>query len=100
MYLFEESYKTEILKIIASEMKLTSHEYLLPNLELNTNLILLHSSTIPEALQIIMFNHIEDIIKENNLDIRNLLSKESILNNTGYINSEAGKQSNTNISLF
>jgi hypothetical protein len=47
-----------------------------------------------------MFNHIEDIIKENNLDIRNLLSKESILNNTGYINSEAGKQSNTNISLF
>jgi hypothetical protein len=47
-----------------------------------------------------MFNHIEDLVKENNLDIRNLLSKESILNNTGYINSEAGKQPNTNISLF
>jgi 5'-3' exonuclease len=100
MYLFDESYKAEILKLIASEMKLTSHEELLPNLELNTNLILLHSSTIPETLQIIMFNHIEDLVKENNLDIRNLLSKESILNNTGYINSEAGKQPNTNISLF
>ena len=40
MYLFDEFYKKEILKMIAAEMKLTSADELLPNLELNTNLIL------------------------------------------------------------
>ena len=100
MYLFEESYKTDILKMIASEMKLTSYEELLPNLELNTNLILLHSATIPETLQNIMFNHIEDLLKENNLDIKNLLSKESILNNTGYINPGYNKTTSTTTNLF
>ena len=73
-------------------MKLTSHEELLPNLELNTNLILLHSATIPETLQIIMFNHIENLLIDNKLDIRNLLSKESILHNSTYINSTQPKQ--------
>jgi len=100
MYLFDESYKTEILKLIASEMKLTSHEDLLPNLELNTNLILLHSRTIPEALQTTMFSDIEYLLRENNLDIKNLLSKESILNNTNYINTIGNDKKDNSISLF
>ena len=105
MYLFEESYKTEILKLIASEMKLTKYDDLLPNLELNINLILLHSSTIPETLQTIMFNHIDSLLiesRKNELDIKNLLSKESILNNTNYINSGYNKtqETSTNNSLF
>jgi 5'-3' exonuclease len=88
MYLFEESYKTEILKIISSEMKLSSYTELLPALELNTNLILLHSSTIPETLQTIMFNHIDAILSEDTrTDIRNLLSKESILHGSVYVDS-------------
>jgi 5'-3' exonuclease len=92
MYLFEESYKVDLAKIIASEMKLTSHEELMPNLELNTNLILLHSGTIPETLQTIMFNNIDAMLVDNSLDIRNLLSKESILHNSTYINSTQPKQ--------
>jgi 5'-3' exonuclease len=100
MYLFDEFYKKEILKMIAAEMKLTSADELLPNLELNTNLILLHSSTIPEALQTIMFNHIDAFIVENKLDLKNLLSKESILQGTGYINDSNKQISKPGTSLF
>ena len=100
MYLFDEFYKKEILKMIAAEMKLTSADELLPNLELNTNLILLHSSTIPEALQTIMFNHIDEFLVENKLDIKNLLSKESILQGTGYINDSNKQISKPGTSLF
>jgi 5'-3' exonuclease len=103
MYLFEESYKTEILKLVASEMKLTSHEDLMSNLELNTNLILLHSSTIPETLQTIMFNHIDALLAdEERIDVRNLLSKESILHGSIYIdgNTTSVKKTNTSTNLF
>lgn len=100
MYLFEESFKDEIVKIIASEMKLTVNENLLSNLELNTNLILLHSSTIPETLQIIMFNHIEDLLTDNTLDIKNLLSKDSILHGTSYLDLNFKKNVGNTESLF
>jgi 5'-3' exonuclease len=100
MYLFDEFYKKEILKMIAAEMKLTSADDLLPNLELNTNLILLHSSTIPETLQTIMFNHIDAFIVENKLDLKNLLSKESILQGTGYINQSNTQTTKPGTSLF
>lgn len=100
MYLFDEFYKKEILKMIAAEMKLTSADDLLPNLELNTNLILLHSSTIPETLQTIMFNHIDEFLVENKLDLKNLLSKESILQGTGYINQSSTQTTKPGTSLF
>jgi len=100
MYLFDEFYKKEILKMIAAEMKLTSADDLLPNLELNTNLILLHSSTIPETLQTIMFNHIDAFLVENKLDLKNLLSKESILQGTGYINQSNTQTTKPGTSLF
>lgn len=101
IYLFEESYKTELVKIIASEMQLTNADELLPNLELNTNLILLHSSTIPETLQTIMFNQIDDLLIDNKLEIRNLLSKDSILHKTKYLdpNFKSGPSS-PSVSLF
>jgi 5'-3' exonuclease len=88
MYLFEQSYKTDICKIIASEMKITDHASILPNLEQNTNLILLHSSTIPETLQSIVFGEIEVLIEKKDLQIANILTKESILQDTKYISSE------------
>ena len=101
MYLFEESYKKELVKIIAAEMSLTNPDDLLPNLELNTNLILLHSSTIPETLQTIMYNHIDDLLVDNKLEIKNLLSKEGILHKTKYLdpNFKSGPSA-PSISLF
>ena len=39
-----------------------------------------------------MFNHIDVMLVDNNLDIRNLLSKESILHNSSYINATQPKQ--------
>jgi hypothetical protein len=100
MYLFEESYKEDIVKMIASEMKLTGSESLLSNLELNTNLILLHSATIPETLQTIMFNHIDDMLTDNKLDMRNLLSKDSILHGSSYLNPSFKQNTGNTSSLF
>jgi len=100
MYLFEESFKEDIVKMIASEMKLTGSEGLLSNLELNTNLILLHSATIPETLQTIMFNHIDEMLTDNKLDMRNLLSKDSILHGSSYLNPSFKQNTGNTSSLF
>lgn len=100
IYLFEQSYKNEICKIVASVMKVTDHLSLMPALELNTNLILLHTSTIPETLQTMMFDNIEQDITQKNLNMISLLSKEQILNGTKYISSEYKKPERSSNNLF
>jgi 5'-3' exonuclease len=100
MYLFEESYKIEICKIIASEMKCPEFKQFLPNLELNTNLILLHTSTIPETLQNIMFAQIEKLQENKNLKIANIVSKEGILYGTKYISTEHKSGNQGPVKLF
>lgn len=84
-YLFNESYKSEIVKHIKEVMSVNTRDSeILENLEKNINLILLHVETIPDAIQQTMFDVIKEHhkIRVNNFDI--LSSNKYILENTAY----------------
>jgi 5'-3' exonuclease len=100
IYLFEDGYKKEICKIVAGEMGVVDHMSIMPALELNTNLILLHASTIPETLQSILFKEIDELSINTNLKITNLLSKEGILNGTKYLGQDYKKPEDNKKGLF
>jgi 5'-3' exonuclease len=92
IYLFEDEYKEEICQLVAREMKVTGKkDEIKKKLELNTNLILLHVSTIPEAIQKTMFDKIKnDYEMITDLEITNLIDKDRILKGTKYL-TVAGK---------
>ncbi len=61
-------------------------------LELNTSLMLLHVSTVPEAIQKSMFDKIRnDYDLMQNLEIENLLDKDKILKGTQFITADYNK---------
>jgi 5'-3' exonuclease len=87
VYLFEDEYKEEICKLVSREMKVTGKlTEIREKLELNTKLMLLHVSTIPEAIQTSMFNQIKtDLENPLELQITGLLHKDKILEGTKFI---------------
>ncbi len=92
-YLFNESYKNDIVKIIKEVMAIgTRDKDVLEGLERNINLILLHVETIPDAIQRSMFDTIKEHhnIRINNFDI--ISSNKYILENTEYQMNETGRR--------
>lgn len=87
IYLFDNDYKNEIVKLVAREMKVVGkNDEILKNLELNTQLVLLHVNTIPEAIQKNMFEQIkDDTISESAIEFSNLMDKDKFLKDTKYI---------------
>lgn len=87
IYLFEKEYKEEICQLVSKEMKITGKNAdIMSKLELNTNLILLHVSTIPDVIQKSMFDKIkEDYELDMLLEIDILSDKDKILKDTAYI---------------
>lgn len=87
IYLFEDEYKDEICQLISREMKVTGkNSDIKKKLELNTNLMLLHVATVPEAIQKSMFDKIKtDYDLMQNLEIENLLDKDKILKGTEFV---------------
>jgi 5'-3' exonuclease len=92
-YLFNESYKKDIVRYIKNVMSVDIHESeIMECLERNINLILLHVETIPEAIQHSMFDVVKEHhkIRVNNFDI--LSSRKYILDNTEYQINDTGRR--------
>lgn len=92
-YLFNESYKKDIVRYIKEVMSIDMCESeIMEGLERNINLILLHVETIPEAIQHSMFDVVKEHhkIRVNNFDI--LSSNKYILDNTEYQMNETGRR--------
>lgn len=92
IYLFDDDYKYEIAKLVAHQFKSSSKskiEDIKENLTTNTNLALLHVSTIPDAIQKSMFDQIKIDLKTNlGIKYNQITSKDKILNNTKFIESD------------
>jgi len=93
VYLFDDTYKDEICNLVSREMKVTGRtKEIKRNLELNINLILLHVSTIPDAIQKSIFDSIKTLMDgERELIIDNLVDKDRILKDTPYISTDFKK---------
>lgn len=93
IYLFEDTYKDEIVQLVSREMKVKGRtKEIKQNLELNTQLILLHVSTIPDAIQKSMFDRIKsDCDNGIELAIENLLDKDKMLKGTKFIDPSYSK---------
>jgi hypothetical protein len=93
IYLFEDEYKEEICQLVSREMKVTGkNAEIKKKLELNTNLMLLHVATVPEAIQKSMFDKIRnDYELMQNLEIENLLDKDKILKGTNFVTADYNK---------
>lgn len=92
-YLFNESYKNDVVKLIKEVMDIDIRDKdVLEGLERNINLILLHVETIPDAIQRSMFDTIKEHhnIRINNFDI--ISSNKYILENTEYQMNETGRR--------
>ena len=89
VYLFEDEYKDEICKLVSREMAVTGRlAEIKSKLELNTRLMLLHVSTIPEPIQASMFEQIKlDMENPQVMNILNLINKDKILEDTKYLQS-------------
>jgi len=87
IYLFEDEYKEEICKLVSREMKVTGRlKEIQEKLELNTRLMLLHVSTIPEAIQTSMFGQIKiDLESPQELQVNELIHKDKILVGTKHL---------------
>ena len=84
-YLFNESYKNDIVRYIKEVMDVnTNDDIILKNLERNTNLILLHVQTIPEAIQKSMFDIIKEDYNRKNCNFTKITSNRNILADTPY----------------
>lgn len=96
LYLFEDEYKDELAKLASREMKVTGKlSEIKAKLEENTSLMLLHVSTIPDAIQKSMFEEINSSLElESVLQINNIDDKDKILANTKYLkNNKIGNNS-------
>lgn len=87
IYLFEPTYRNDIVKIIKEKLKADkmSHEEILNNIENNINLVMLHPSVIPEPIQEQMFKNTEMMYNLDPVDLREISNKEKILEGTGYL---------------
>lgn len=87
IYLFEDEYKNEISKLVSREMKVVGKlDEIKSKLEENTGLMLLHTSTIPDAIQSSMFDRIKiDYENVQELQMAELIDKDNILKGTKYI---------------
>ena len=86
VYLFDDEYKNDICSIIKRVMKIeTPITDLKIKLEQNIKLMLLHTATIPNAIQDIMFEAIKEDSKISIGQYDGLLDKDDILDKTTYI---------------
>lgn len=84
-YLFNESYKNEIVEYIKKVMNIDiSSSDILEKLERNINLILLHVESIPEEIQKSIFDLIKEHYRIKINDFEILTSSKLILENTEY----------------
>jgi 5'-3' exonuclease len=84
-YLFNESYKKDIVKFIKEVMNVNySDDHIMANLERNIDLILLHVVTIPDAIQKSMFDVIKEDHKFRLNSFANITSNKLILEDTEY----------------
>lgn len=90
VYLFQNEYKDEICGLVSREMKITGkNDEIKKNLENNTKLILLHVSTIPEAIQRSMFDSIKELTANyQKMEYSDLTDKDKFLYGTKYIDPE------------
>lgn len=97
VYLFENDYKEEICGLVSREMKVTGkNSEIKTNLEQNTKLILLHVSTIPDAIQKSMFDSIKELTSTyQKMDFSELIDKDKFLDGTKYITEGYNKENNT-----
>jgi hypothetical protein len=89
-YLFNEDYKKEIVKIVMTVVKPKHMTYdkILSNLDLNINLVLLHSQIIPKSIQEEMFKSIEKDFEHDTPIFEELNSMKEILKDTDYIDED------------
>tara|TARA_R110001592_G_scaffold192795_4_gene439731 strand:+ start:1059 stop:2210 length:1152 start_codon:yes stop_codon:yes gene_type:complete len=86
VYLFDDDYKQDICTIIKKVMKIdTPIVDLKLKLEQNIKLMLLHTATIPDAIQTIMFAAVKEDAKIAIGQYEGLLDKDDILENTTHI---------------
>jgi len=86
VYLFDDDYKTEICNIIKNVMKIeTPVTDLKLKLEENIKLMLLHTATIPDVIQDVMFTAVKEDADIAIGQYEGLLDKDEILEKTTYI---------------
>jgi len=85
LYLFDKYFQDNLVKIIKEVMNVdTDDKIVCDKLELNTNLILLNTHTIPKDLQDNMFNLINEDLKQHINNYRVLTSNYLILEGSSY----------------
>lgn len=94
VYLFDEAHLMSVSEIIKRHTKTKDSVDDIKNRLLdNTNMILLHTKTIPQPIFDAMLDTVEDTFDKANLDRNVVSSKESILENTKYFsNLNAGSR--------